>query len=167
MRDHGGMAYFSAVLAAERGTWRSVDVDVEDAEDLDDLAEEVRDAAGSDGAVLVVLEREDEWFALVRVDGREPRVFVSDLPAVLSSRYGVLLGSAADAPAPAPPRGEDGEDSAAAVAAPTWAGDTALLADLGLTVEELTAAAEGFDPAGALVEVGERCGFANLLEAVR
>jgi putative tRNA adenosine deaminase-associated protein len=77
------------------------------------------------------------------------------------------LASAADAPAPQPPPGEEGEDAAAAVAAPTWAGDTALLADLGLPAEELTATAEGFDPAGALVEVGERCGFANLLEAVR
>lgn len=161
------MAYFSAVLTAERGTWRSVDVDVEDADDLDDLAEEVRDAVAGDGAVLVVLEREDEWFALVRVDGPEPRTFVSDLPAVLASRYGVLLGSAADAPAPQPAPGEDGEDAAAAVAAPTWAGDTGLLADLGVSAEELTATAEGFDPAGALVEVGERCGFANLLEAVR
>jgi putative tRNA adenosine deaminase-associated protein len=162
------MAYFTAVLTASGGTWRPVDVDLDDAVDVDELAEEVRAAAPGEGAVLVVLEREDEWFALLRVDGDgEARTFVSDLPAAQASRYAELLAPAAESPAPVPAPGEDGEDGAAAVAAPTWAGDTDLLIDLGIPGEELTATAESHDPAGALVQVGERCGFVDLLEALR
>jgi putative tRNA adenosine deaminase-associated protein len=167
VRNDVPMAYFSAVLTLDGGRWRSLDVDVEEAVDVDDLAEEAREAAEGGGAVLVVLEREDEWFALVRADGGEPRTFVSDLPAVSAGRYAELLAAAADAPAPQPAPGEEGEDAAAAVAAPTWAGDTGLLEDLGLPAAELTAAAERLDPAGALVEAGERCGFVGLLEALR
>ena len=161
------MAYFTAVLARDGATWRSLDVDLEDAVDVDDVAEEVRDVAGSSGPLLVVLEREDEWFSLVRADGDEPRVFVSDLAAVQSSRYAELLALAADAPAPVPAPREDAEESAVAVAAPTWAGDVELLADLGVSGDELTSAAEGHDAAGALAVVGERCEFVELLEALR
>ncbi|SDQ18598.1 hypothetical protein [Quadrisphaera sp. DSM 44207] len=166
------MAYFSAVLAGRGGSWRTLDVDLDDAVDLDDTAEEVRAAAEDEGledaALLVVLEHEDEWFALVRADGgAEPRVFVSDLLAVQSGRYAELLAGAADAPAPQPPAPEDDEGSASRVAAPTWAGDTGLLADAGVPDEELTATAEAADPAGALASVGERLGFADQLEALR
>ena len=161
------MAYFTAVLARDGAAWRSLDVDLEDAVDVDDVTEEVRELAGEGGPLLVVLEREDDWFALVRADGEDPRVFVSDLAAVQGSRYAELLALAADAPAPVPAPREDAEDSAVAVAAPTWAGDVGLLADLGVDGDDLTGAAESSDTSTALALVGERCGFVELLEALR
>ncbi|PWJ52706.1 putative tRNA adenosine deaminase-associated protein [Quadrisphaera granulorum] len=166
------MSYFTAVLTSDGDGWHSVDLDVEDAVDVEELADEVRaaidDSGETPGPVLVVLEREDEWFALVRVDGEEPRAFVSDLPAASSSHYGELLSVTADSPAPQPaPQEDEEEDSAARVAAPTWAGDADLLADLGLAGGELADTAESRDPAGALVAVGEKIGFVDLLEALR
>lgn len=167
------MSYFTAVLASDGEGWRPVDLEVEEVTDVEELADEVRSAVdGSDldgaGPLLVVIEREDDWFALVRVDGEEPRAFVSDLGAATASRYADLLSVTADAPAPQPaPQDDEEEDSAARVAAPTWAGDAELLADLELPGSELTETAESRDPAGALVAVGERLGFVDLLEALR
>ncbi|MEO7745203.1 MAG: hypothetical protein ABIV05_03140 [Actinomycetota bacterium] len=91
------MAYFTAVIARSGADWRSVDVDVEDAETLDELAELLR-AARRDGPVLAVLEREDDWFALVRVDGDDDdaRSFVSDLAATEGGHYGPLLAPVGD-----------------------------------------------------------------------
>lgn len=166
------MSYFTAVLASDGDGWRSVDLDVEDAVDVEELADEVRaavDGSGdAPGPLLVVLEREDDWFALVRVDGEEPRAFVSDLAAATSSHYGELLSVTADSPAPQPaPQEDEEEDSAARVAAPTWAGDADLLSDLDLPGSELADTAESRDPASALVAVGEKVGFVDLLEALR
>ena len=231
------MAYFSAVLAADGRSWRARDVDVTDAGSLEDLADQLRAAAVREHPVLAVLEHEDEWFALVRVDGdADPRVFVSDMAAAGRSRFGDMLAPAADvevadadddavslgasdvagattdgAPAvgatgaaedpaadPAPVLGDpvdQGEvaagDAAGAahedavllgsVAADlddaavepaglaAWAGETDLLDDLGLDGGALRAlvAANADDPAIVLGEIGEACGFEDLLEALR
>ncbi|GMA86710.1 hypothetical protein GCM10025868_19600 [Angustibacter aerolatus] len=50
----------------------------------------MRSAAHADGPVVAVLEREDEWFALVRADAgssEDHRVFVSDLDAAERSQF--------------------------------------------------------------------------------
>ncbi len=93
----GGVPYFSAVVAADGRSWRARDVDVADAGSLEDLADQLRAAAVGERPVLAVLEHEDEWFALVRVDGdADPRVFVSDMAAAERSRFGDMLATAAD-----------------------------------------------------------------------
>ena len=91
------VAYFSAVIARSGADWRTVDVDVEDAETLDELAALLK-AARRDGPVLAVLEREDDWFALVRVDGDDDdaRSFVDDLAATEGGHYGPLLAPVGD-----------------------------------------------------------------------
>jgi putative tRNA adenosine deaminase-associated protein len=104
------VSYFTAVLARHGRGWRVLDLDVDDAEDLDDLAELVRGSLPGVGPGLAIIEREDSWFALVRVDDDgDPRPFVSDLRESLRSRYGVVLESAADIDVP------DGIDGLAAV----------------------------------------------------
>lgn len=91
------MSYFTAVIAGDGRAWRARDVDVEDADSLDDLAETLRGVANGEHPVLAVIEHEDEWFALVRVDGDEDaRVFVSDFPASSRGPYAELLSAAAD-----------------------------------------------------------------------
>lgn len=173
------MAYFTAVIARSGRSWKARDVEVDDASSLDELADALRGAALGDEPVLAVVEHEDEWFALVRVDGDdEPRLFVSDLAASTQGHYAQLLAAAADVDVADPDEdgadeSEDGdgededEDDEPVVAA--WAGDLDLLDDLGVGARALRKLAEekGDDPGAVLAEIGEAVGFADLLEALR
>lgn len=186
------MSYFSAVLVPSGRAWTSRDADLVGVESLDDLVDTVRGSVGGSTG-LVLLEREDEWFALVRVDGEDDaRVFVSDLPAARSSTYGPvfadpdvwsdagslraagLVGAGFDDTYAS---GFDDYEEHAPVADDDtpklsevpWAGDLSLLEDLGVGGESLKAIveADADDPARALTEIGERVGFLELLEELR
>ncbi len=101
MRNDVAVSYFTAVIASDGVAWRARDVDVEDAASLDDLADTLRSVGRGNQPVLAVIEHEDEWFALVRVDGDdEPRVFVSDLPAASRGAFAELLAPAAEVDGP-------------------------------------------------------------------
>jgi len=108
--------YFTAVVAKAGSAWRARDVEVDEYDSLDDLADALRSVAVDDEPVLAVIEHEDEWFAVVRVDGDdEPRLFVSDLLASAHSHYGHILASAADVDAEEElGSGEDDDDDDAA-----------------------------------------------------
>jgi putative tRNA adenosine deaminase-associated protein len=177
----GAVAYFTAVIARAGSSWRARDVEVDDATSLEDLTDSLRGVAVSDQPVLAVIEHEDEWFALVRVDGDdEPRLFVSDLYSASHSHYGPLLAPAADvdcadevdAAEGDDDEGDDeegggGEDEEPKIAA--WAGETDLLEDLGISGRTLRKLVEenGEDPGAVLAEVGEVVGFVELLDALR
>jgi putative tRNA adenosine deaminase-associated protein len=224
------VSYFTAVIGRAGSGWRALDVDVEDVDSLDELTEMLRSASRSGEPVIAVIEREDEWFAFVRVDDEEDcRAFVSDLQAAESSHYGELLAPVGDVELPqyaelrspaasaagdddddddagADPDGaadplvtgattqtvpvdgvdladrdEDGDqlahdsDGDLAEAAvdpdlpPPWAGDPGLLEDLGVDAEELVdlVTSSQDDPASAVADIGERCGFVDLLDALR
>src|SRR5207342_3328198 len=62
------VASFSAVLARVGSGWKARDVEVDEAVSLDDLADSLRSVAVDEQPVLAVIEHEDEWFAIVRVD---------------------------------------------------------------------------------------------------
>jgi putative tRNA adenosine deaminase-associated protein len=89
------VSYFAASLTELADGWTAVDLDldaVESLEDLVDLAVDVHDSDDADPAATVVLvEQEDEWFAVVRADPDDPRVFVSDAPAALRHALGEIL----------------------------------------------------------------------------
>ncbi len=175
------MSYFTAVVARHGATWKARDVEVDEASTLDDLAEALRGVAFGDEPVLAVVEHEDEWFALVRVDGEdEPRLFVSDLFAASRSSYAELLAPAADvddAEDEDDDEDEDaekGDDEDAPAEEPeieidAWAGETDLLDDLGVSGRRLRGMVEEHegDPGAVLGEIGETLGFADLLEALR
>ena len=77
------MSYFTAVMARKGPTWSVHDLDLDSAADLGELTAELRIASESDEPVLLLVEREDAWWAVVRVDGEEdPRIFVSDVAGV-------------------------------------------------------------------------------------
>ncbi len=181
------MAYFTAVIAQSGPGWKARDIEVDEYSALDDLVDALRGAAVADQPVLAVVEHEDEWFSIVRVDGEdEPRMFVSDLFAASRSSYAELLAPAADMDdeqdhehidddtASEEDGDGDGEEDgeppeASEIEIDAWAGEADLLEDLGVSGKELRRLVEEHseDPGFVLGEVGEKVGFANLLEALR
>jgi putative tRNA adenosine deaminase-associated protein len=156
------MPYFLAVVARSGDRWTITDEDL-DTEDVsacsavDELADTLRAPVDDADVVLMVLEREDDWFALVRADpDASALVFVSDAAAARSSPYADALGLA--------PVTEDDED-----APPAPAGDLELLSDLGTDEATLLklCGEDARTPADALAEVARRAGFEELLDALR
>ena len=77
------MSHFAALAARTDDGWHSTEVELEGLADIDEVAEVMRDASVDDGPVLLFVEEDDEWFAIVRVDGvGEPRTFISDARVV-------------------------------------------------------------------------------------
>ena len=154
------MPYFTAVVARESRQWVAHDIDVESIEDLGELATELRDVVDDeDEPVLLLVEREDAWWAVVRVDGEEdPRVFVSDAVGAAASTYSSVLELAA--------AHDDDEDDVVRQGA--CAGDFDVLADLGTSPEQLREMCdEEVMPMDALATVAERAGFAEVLDSLR
>jgi putative tRNA adenosine deaminase-associated protein len=147
------MPYFTAVLARTGQQWRARDVDIESAEDIGEAAALLRGVAvDEDEPVLFVLEREDDWFAFLRVDDDDdPRVFVSDAALASSSPYADVLGMDPEAEEEGP------------------AGDLDILSDLGTGPEDLEAlVGEDGPPTGeALAKVAEAGGFSELIDSLR
>jgi putative tRNA adenosine deaminase-associated protein len=164
------VSYFAAALAKTAEEWAGSELDLDDYEDLESLVDALRDLSGDDnGTVLLLLEEDDEYVAVVRVDGGsrslgEPRVFLSDRRAVQGSAVAAMLWEEADLQEV----GEDDEDEGTRpVAEPV--GEPALLADLGTPAADLLrlCASEGMLPADVLTELCERAGCADVLEELR
>ena len=164
------MSYFAAALARTSGGWTGSELDLDEVEDLEALAEQLRDLSGDEpGPALLLFEENDEYVAVVRVDGGtgsldEPRVFLSDRRAVQGSDVAAMLWEDADLSEVA----EDDEDEGTRpVAEPV--GDTAVLADLGTPPDELLrlCATEGLLPADVLTALCEKAGCADVLEELR
>ena len=150
------MSYFTAVLARDGDKWFPRNVDLEALESLDDLADALRAREVGDAEpVLAFIEREDSWWAVVRVDGDEdPRVFVSDVVGAAASAFSALLEVDLD---------EDGSASTGGCA-----GDLDLLADLGTSPDDLQEMCDDeMLPMDALAAVAEAGGFAEVLDSLR
>ncbi|MCW2498651.1 MAG: hypothetical protein JWN87_327 [Frankiales bacterium] len=164
------MTYFAAALARTDDGWTGRELDLHDVEDLDTLADELRDLTGDgDGPALLLFEEDDEYVALVRVDGgsgslAEPRVFLSDRRAVLGSDVAAMLWEDGDVEEA---DSDEDDEGTRPVAEPV--GDTALLSDLGIPAEALLdlCAGEGLLPADVLSALGERAGFLEVLDSLR
>jgi putative tRNA adenosine deaminase-associated protein len=178
--------YFAALLARTEDGWEASDTELDDVEALSDLTDLAREAMVDEATVLVVIEQEDAWFGVVRVDGEEdPRIYVSDAAAASRSSYGeILLTDELLGREPADPVAleeladldgtEDGEPQAvdedegdgavdAGDAVPAGpVGDSTILADFGM--EEKALLSLGTD---ALTEVADALGAAEVLETVR
>ncbi len=149
------MPYFTAVLARDGDKWFPRNVDVDALESLDDFADALRAReVGEAEPVLAFIEREDSWWAVVRVDGDEdPRVFVSDVAGAAASTYSELLEIEVD---------EDAGPSGGC------AGDFDLLMDLGTSPEDLQEMCDDeMLPVDALAAVAEAGGFAEVLDSLR
>lgn len=164
------MPYFAAALARTAGGWTGEELDLSEVEDLEQLADLLRDLTGDGpGPALMLLDEDDEHLAVVRVDGGvggldEPRVFLSDRRAVLASEVAAMLWEDVDVPVD---EDDDEDEGTRPIAEPV--GDTALLADLGTPADDLVAlcAEEGLLPADVLTALCERAGCDDVLESLR
>jgi len=173
------VAYFAALLVRAQTEWGANEIDLDEVDDLGGLADVIRDVA-EDETALLLLEEEDTWFALVRVDGDEdPRVFVSDTGAVARSALAdvLVIDAGLDAAGLSKDGDEDDDadedeeaedDDLPAVGTGGPGGDTRVLADFGIGADDLCALCrDGMLPADSLSEIADRIGFADELEAVR
>ncbi|GGV45049.1 hypothetical protein GCM10010495_73110 [Kitasatospora herbaricolor] len=184
------MAYFAAVLARTEDGWDVSETELDAVESLADLADLAREAAQEDDSVLVFIEQEDAWFAIVRVDGEEdPRIFVSDGAAAARSSYGSVLTDelveqagesefddldnlVAELDDEDSASEEEDEDDGPAVGpggVPVGPlGDSEILAEFGLAAKDLVdLSGEGAVPGDALAEIADALGCGEILEAVR
>ncbi|MEU9474200.1 hypothetical protein [Streptomyces sp. NPDC048191] len=177
--------YFAALLARTEDGWEASDTELDDVETLSDLADLAREASPEEDTVLVLIEQEDAWFGVVRVDGEDdPRIYVSDAAAAQRSAYGELLltdellgrePGADDGPDldsldldgtedGESEADEDDEESPAADAVPhSPVGDSRILDDLGIGEKEL----RSLDAEEALGAIAEALGASEVLETVR
>ncbi|MFI8089043.1 hypothetical protein ACIF9R_12100 [Streptomyces sp. NPDC086080] len=180
--------YFAALLARTEDGWEASDTELDDVETLSDLADLARDASSDDDTVIVLIEQEEGWFGVVRVDGEEdPRIYVSDAAAAARSSYGEilltdeLLGREPGADGPdldaldldgtedGEPEDEDATDDDGAVSAGSAdavphgpVGDAQVLEDLGVSEKELRAMT-----GDAVNEIADALGASEVLETVR
>ncbi|MFF4208984.1 hypothetical protein ACFYZE_06325 [Streptomyces sp. NPDC001796] len=176
--------YFAALLARTEDGWEASDTELDDVETLSDLADLAREASAEDDTVLVLIEQEDAWFGVVRVDGEDdPRIYVSDAAAAARSSYGEILltdellgrepgddgpdldSLDLDGTEDGEPDDADDEDAPGTDAAVPHGpvGDSEILDDLGVSEKELRA----LDADDALSAIAEALGASEVLETVR
>jgi putative tRNA adenosine deaminase-associated protein len=184
--------YFAALLARTEDGWEASDTELDDVETLADLADLAREASPDDDTVLVLIEQEDAWFGVVRVDGEDdPRIYVSHAAAARRSSYGEILltddvlglepeeDDTTDLDALDLDGTEDGEpdgladeaddsddDGVTGAGGPVPhgpVGDGEVLTDLGISEKEL----RSLEPNDALNTIAEAVGASELLETVR
>lgn len=167
------MPYFAAALARTPEGWSGREFDLEELTDLEDLTDALRDLTGDGaGPALLLLEEDDEYVAVVRVDGgvgslSEPRVFLSDQRAVLASEVAAMLWEEGEVETEVDLEPDEQEETGGKLGEPV--GDHALLADLGTSALDLLGlcAEEGLLPADVISALAERGGFGPALDGLR
>lgn len=168
------MSYFAAVLTRTKDRWRGVEVDLDDCESMDDIADVVSDEPGD--VRLLVVEQDDEYVALARVDAGddEVHVFLSDGHAADAYPLAVLIAEELEEIADPDESAEIDDELASDVLAAaghdsTPLGDASVVADLGTSATELLGlcAHEGTLPIDVIVAVCEKAGCADEFEAIR
>ncbi|CAM5453780.1 MULTISPECIES: hypothetical protein [Streptomyces] len=174
--------YFAALLARTEDGWEASDTELDDVETLSDLADLAREASPEDDTVLVLIEQEDAWFGVVRIDGEDdPRIYVSDAAAAARSSYGEILLTdellgrepgddgadldSLDLDGTEEPDGDsDDEEGGSGDAVPhSPVGDSEILDDLGVGEKEL----KSLDAEDALGAIADALGASEVLETVR
>jgi putative tRNA adenosine deaminase-associated protein len=158
------MTYFAAALARHGSRWSCSEVDLTDCESVTDIADLARDIDGD--LRLIVVEQDDEYMAIVRVDDDEARAFLSDGHAADAYPLAALI--AEDLVEIGEDELEDDEDAPPAHDSAPF-GDADVVEDLGTPAAELLAmcAHEGTLPIDILVAVCEKAGCAEVFEGVR
>ncbi|NDU75295.1 hypothetical protein GWI34_22100 [Actinomadura sp. DSM 109109] len=144
------MSSFAAVFAQTPQGWVGTEAVLAEAENVDDVADLMREAAvESQGDPVVLLaEQDDDWFAIVRLDrDDEPRAYISAVREDgFASLFQQLVGEVPDGDA---------------------AGDAALLEDLGTDAARLGELGERVLPGDALLTVAESAGFGEEFDRLR
>jgi putative tRNA adenosine deaminase-associated protein len=158
--------YFAAALSRTDDGWTSSEVDLDGVEDLDTLVEMLRDLSVG-GPVLFFLEEDDEYLAIVRVDGdADPRTFISDDRAVATSTFAALVME--DVPPPEDAKADEDDDEGTRPDAEV-AGDTEIVAAFGVPAKKLVdlCATEGMLPGDIVTAICEAAGCADAIDEIR
>lgn len=170
------MAHFAAAVARGASGWIAEELDLGEVEDLDGLVDEMRAVSEDASPLLLLVEENDEWLGLVRVDDDgDPRVFLSDGRATETSTLAAILGEAAAVVDPpgdeddADGELDDDDEEEAARAAGEPVGDADLLRDLGVPAARLLAlcAEEGQLPGDIMSALCDTVGCLEALDALR
>ncbi|MDT0186895.1 tRNA adenosine deaminase-associated protein [Microbacterium sp. ARD31] len=153
MSEPNGEVDFAMAAFREDGEWQLQDIASPAFESIDSLSHALRRLSGDAGAVGMVAVDED-FFVLVRVDGTETRVLLSDVTAADEWE---LAQSAIDFLGLPPPEDDDVE---------VPAGDLDLLADLGLHAIDMGALLDDVElyPDEMLSEIARQLGFGKLFD---
>jgi putative tRNA adenosine deaminase-associated protein len=153
MSEPNGEVDFALAAFREDGEWQLQDIASPAFESIDSLSHALRRLSGDAGAVGMVAVDED-FFVLVRVDGTETRVLLSDVTAADEWE---LAQSAIDFLGLPPPEDDDVE---------VPAGDLDLLADLGLHAIDMGALLDDVElyPDEMLSEIARQLGFGKLFD---
>jgi putative tRNA adenosine deaminase-associated protein len=173
------VSHFAALAAKTDDGWNSTEVELDGLVDIDEVAEVMRDVSVDEGPVLLFVEQDDEWFAIVRVDGiGEPRAFISDARVVAASELAAKVFEDdvveeiidIDVSLDEDAEVEEEEEERPALrpdAEPRGALD--VLVDFGISSAQLLAmcAEEGMLPADVIAAICERLGCAEEIEVYR
>jgi putative tRNA adenosine deaminase-associated protein len=173
------VSHFAALIVRTGRGWKGADIDIDDAADIEEVADLLRDAAIDDGPVVMFVEEDDEWFGVVRVDGNnDPKVFISDARMVAVSPLAMTLfadlapdeiADESEAIAEDEDILADDDEQPSVKPAAEPSGAAGLLADFGLPDADLLAmcAEEGALPADVITGICERLGCAEEIEVYR
>jgi putative tRNA adenosine deaminase-associated protein len=160
------VSYFAVLLTQTAGQWSGEELSLTHIEDLDTLVETMRDRVDG-GRGLFFLEEDDEYLAIVRVDGDEDaRVFLSDGRVLTTSPIAnLVLVEALGTETPVDD--DDDDESVRPEAEPV--GDTDIVDDFGISSEALLelCAEEGMLPADVMTAVAEKAGCSDIIDELR
>ena len=154
MGEQSSDAYAVVVFRDEFGGWQAGLLPETLGDDLDGLVA----AARQQGDALALVDVADEFFVLVRVQGADVRLLLSDVTASVSWDLAAQVAEALDVDVP----GEDDLDE-------VWpVGDLGIVSDLGLDEMELGAILADVDAYAdeMLSAVARRLGFGDAYERV-
>jgi putative tRNA adenosine deaminase-associated protein len=139
---------FALAAYREEGVWQVVELDPERAADLDGFTTELRRYPG-DGGSLGLVSVDEDFFVLVRVQGEQLRILLSDVTAATDWPIARWVVEHLDLPLP-----DDEDDQEPA-------GDLGIVADLGLGAMDMGALLDDYDlyPDEMLGDIATALGF--------
>jgi putative tRNA adenosine deaminase-associated protein len=175
------VSYFAAAVVRGSDGWTAAEIDLNGAADVDEVADRLRDVDPDADVSLLLVESDDVYLAILRLDdGEDLRVFGSDSAFAEESRLGALLLGEIEEPAleidevaaGSPEEGDGGGDEPEQPVAEPDAdpvGDADLLADLGIPARQLLelCASEGTMPSDVTAEVCLVLGCGDDIEELR
>jgi putative tRNA adenosine deaminase-associated protein len=175
------VSYFAAAVVRGTTGWTASELDLSDAADVDQVADQLRDVDPVAAVSLLFVEADDAYLTILRLDdGEDLRIFGSDSAYLEESRLGkLLLGDVTEQATEVPVDGdldpeidtdeEEEEDRPAADPTATPIGDADLLADLGVSAHRLLGlcATDGLMPADVTAEVCQAIGCGDEIEELR
>jgi putative tRNA adenosine deaminase-associated protein len=139
---------FAVVAYREEGVWQVEQLAVENIEDIESFAAELRRYPG-DGGALGMVSVDEDFFVLVKVTGARTQVLLSDVTAATDWPLARSAVELLDIPLP-----DDEDDQEPA-------GDMGLLSDLGLSAMDMGALLDDYDlyPDEMLGDIAAKVGF--------